>query len=472
MLVEQHPVIVEVSEKLAVLEQRQATELAKVRRLSRRPATELALTKDLTDAVRATRQLLARRRKEVRPEVVRQAQRRGVGAVDPEGQDLGRELAMLGDLEHRLNEEIKGTSEANLSLTIRTLDLRGNQDEIAQMQATEDKIAAEVEALNVEIQAPPRIRPIDNADLPRTRDDKKRYMMIGVITLGSFFSGLFGIALLELQARKVDSDAEVPVELGLELIGALPILPAGGQPQGSIARRETEKDRYWRNVFLESVDSIRTLVQHAVPTGSCQVVMITSAMGGEGKTSLASQLSASLASSGLRTLLIDADLRRPMMHRLFERPLSPGLSELLRGEADLDDTTWRTPLQDLMILTAGQCDRSALRILSRGGIAPIFDRFRQRFDFIIVDTSPVLPVADAMQVARYVDTALFSIFRDVSRKTKVKAALERLQRLAVPVLGAVVTGAHDGLYGNDYYGAYASHHGVSESVDVPSTPSS
>ena len=87
---------------------------------------------------------------------------------------------------------------------------------------------------------------------------------------------------------------------------------------------------------------------------------------------------------------------------------------------------------------------------------------------MIVDSSPILPVADAMLIAQHADAALFSIFRDVSRKTKVKAACERLQCLGVPILGAVVTGVHGGRYGNDYYyDADSSYTGLPESVAVP-----
>ena len=77
-------------------------------------------------------------------------------------------------------------------------------------------------------------------------------------------------------------------------------------------------------MLLESVDATRTMLVHAARTGSYRVMMIASAVGGEGKTSLASYLATSLARSGLRTLLVDADLRSPMMHRLFELPWSPG----------------------------------------------------------------------------------------------------------------------------------------------------
>jgi polysaccharide biosynthesis transport protein len=462
-LVEQHPAVAATANQLEVLEGRRAIELAKVRRTSRHPATE-PLLKDLAKAVTAARQLLALRREEVRRELIRQARERGGVSADPEGQDVGHDLAMVNDLEHRLNEEINSISAANQSLTIHTLDLRGNQDEIAQMQATSDRIASEVEALNVEIQAPPRIRPIDDASASLTRDDKKRYMIIGAATLTSFLAGLFGVALLELQARMVDSADEISVELGLPIIGALPIMPAFRQYHGAIAPRENEKDRYWRNVLLESVEATRTLLQHAARTGSHQVMMITSAVSGEGKTSLASYLAGSLASSGLRTLLIDADLRRPIMHTFFDLPQAPGLSELLRGEVDLEDTLGATPVKNLTFLAAGRCDRDTLGILGQGGVAPLFDRLKQGFDFIIVDSSPVLPVADALQVAQYADAALFAIFRDVSCKTKVKAAFERLQRLGVPVLGAVMTGAHGGLYGGDHYRRDSSYPGLPQSV--------
>ena len=98
-----------------------------------------------------------------------------------------------------------------------------------------------MEALNVELEAPPRIRTIEDAVAPRTRDEKKRFMMIGMIIFGSFFGGLFGIAFLELQSQKVDSADEVPIELGLQVVGTLPILPSkaarGGGSLGVRARR-------------------------------------------------------------------------------------------------------------------------------------------------------------------------------------------------------------------------------------------
>ena len=139
---------------------------------------------------------------------------------------------------------------------------------------------------------------------------------------------------------------------------------------------------------------------------------------GEGKTSLASHLATSLARSGLRTLLIDADLRNPSTHRLFELTPDPGLSEVLRGEAALEDVVATTAIDELNVITAGKCDHQTLRILSQGGMGSLFARLKDQYDFVIVDSSPILPVADALIIAQQVDAVLFSVLTDVSRKAQ------------------------------------------------------
>jgi capsular exopolysaccharide synthesis family protein len=216
-------------------------------------------------------------------------------------------------------------------------------------------------------------------------------------------------------------------------------------------------------MMLESIDATRTMLVHAAHTRSHRIVMITSAVGGEGKTSLASHLSTSMARSGLRTLLIDADLRSPSIHKLFDLPASAGLSELLRGEVDLAEAINSTSVDGLKVLTAGICDRQTISLLAQGCLGPLFVQLKEQFDFVIVDTSPLLPVADGLLIAQHVDAALFSIFRDVSSKTKVTAASDRLQALGVQILGAVVTGAYGGRYGN-IYNPYSSYASLPESV--------
>ena len=226
-----------------------------------------------------------------------------------------------------------------------------------------------------------------------------------------------------------------------------------------------EKDRYWYSLLLESIDATRTMLIHAARSGSHRVVMIASALPGEGKTSVASHLATSLARSGQKTLLIDADLRCPSIYRLFDLTPTPGLSELLRGEVAFDDVIVSTAVEELKVITAGKCDPQTLRILSQGGLGGLFARLKELYDFVIVDSSPIMAVADAQIIAQQVDAVLFSILADVSRKTKILAAYQRIAALGFKVLGAVVTGSHDSAYGTNYY----SGRGYSTPFDTANT---
>ncbi len=447
--IDQDPIIAGLTAKLAKEEERYSAENRRIRGIARNAASDPAMLQLQRDMA-ASRKFLEKKRKALRSIAIQQLQDQEKTDQLAKGDGIEQELAMLDDLERRLTTEIKSLTDGNQSLTNSTLDLQAQQLEVTQMQEAANKVGSEVEALTVELGAPPRIRTVEDAVVPRTRDEKKRLTMIAMIIGGSFFGGLFGIALLELQTQKVDSADEVPTELGIQVVGTLPIMLSRATG-GGIARRRNQGDPYWQNLMLESIDATRTMLIHAARIGSHRVVMITSAVGGEGKTSLASHLSTSLARSGLRTLLIDADLRSPSIHRLFNLPVAAGLSEVLRGEVPWPNAIADTTIEDLKVLSAGRCDRRTIGLLSQGVLGPIFGELKERFDFVIIDSSPILPVADGLIIAQHTDAVLFSIFRDVSRKTKVSAAAERFHSLRVPILGAVVTGAHGGRYGTDYY---------------------
>jgi polysaccharide biosynthesis transport protein len=237
--------------------------------------------------------------------------------------------------------------------------------------------------------------------------------------------------------------------LGLQLVGTVPDysqhhwLSWFGRGRGDAG--------YTQSLLTESVDAARSLLLHTARTEKVQIVMITSALAGEGKTSLASHLAASLARAGRRTLLLDSDLRKPTLHRLFNMSREPGLSEVLRGTAGLPEVIRDTPIANLSLISAGQADASALQALAQDAIADLFTQLRTQYDFIVVDSCPVLPVADSLLVGQYVDAVIFSLLREVSRLPRVQAAYQRLAMLGIPMLGAVVSGTRDHTYGSDYH---------------------
>src|SRR5271157_737254 len=350
--IDQSPIIAQLETQLTNQESQLDAHTTLLRSSARGGGAGDPALKHLRDSVAATQKLLKSKRAALVPIAIRQLRDQNRSQQVAVGHEEQQELAVLAELQERLNAEIKANTDATGVLNVKTLDLSSLQEEVAQLKGTEGQIANEVEALNVELQAPPRVRTIEDAVPPLTRDQKKRFTMIGLIIFGSFFSGLFGVAFLELQTQKVDSVEVVPAELGLRVVGVLPIMRSRTVRRGLVARRQTD-DRYWHNVLLESIDTTVTMLRHAARSESHRVVMITSAVGCEGKTSLSSHLATSLARSGLRTLLIDADFRSPSINRLFDLPVAPGLSELLRGEADLPRAIAATEVAELKVLAAG-----------------------------------------------------------------------------------------------------------------------
>ena len=157
---------------------------------------------------------------------------------------------------------------------------------------------------------------------------------------------------------------------------------------------------------------------------------IASATGGEGKTSVSCHLATSLARAGRRVLLMDCDIRRPSIHWVFGLENGPGFCELLTREATPDEAIQEASPAGLHILPAGHVNSEVLRRISQDDLGELLEQIGAGYDFVIIDTSPILPVTDALMFAQHVDGVLFSIRRDVSRMSKVQTAVQRLAMLA------------------------------------------
>jgi capsular exopolysaccharide synthesis family protein len=200
------------------------------------------------------------------------------------------------------------------------------------------------------------------------------------------------------------------------------------------------------------VDGIAARLLHVAEFERTQVVMVSSAAGGEGKTVLATQLAMSLARTGHKTLLVDFDLRRPAIEKVFKLALGPGVSEVLRGEAQVQEAIHETATANLSVMTAGAWNPRLLTILAGGITESLFASLRSQYEFIVVDGCPILPVADARFVSQHVDGVILAVLRDVSRAPKIRTACRILSALGVRMLGAVVAdSAANGDYSDSRY---------------------
>ena len=269
-------------------------------------------------------------------------------------------------------------------------DVEAMQAEVDEMGTGLKRLGDEQANLEACLPLPSRLTVMDPATPPKWPTLDKRIKAAGGAFLGLFGLVFLGVAVVEFRARRVYKSDDVSLGLGLPLMGTVPTVPVKARAAAPVGD-EAE------GPMIESMDSIRTLLLHAGRSETLRVVMVASAVSGEGKTSLASHLAASLARGGRRTLLVDGDLRNPAVHRLFGLSAGPGFAELLRGEVEPVQIVQNTPLENLSVLAAGVADRHALQALAQDGVVrTVFDELKEQYDFLIVDVSPVLPAADAL----------------------------------------------------------------------------
>jgi capsular exopolysaccharide synthesis family protein len=395
----------------------------------------------------ATELLIESRRKEARPKLIKEYQAKLETDKDASRIAMQNKIALYTKLENELTKEVEKSEVKVDRIGKDTISIDTYRAELQEAEIRAKRVSDRVDALMVEQDVPHRISSLDNAYIVHPDDLKRKLVASGLSGIGTLGLVLLLIAWVEHRPRRVHSVQEVQ-ELGMKLVGTVPALPS--RRQFRLLNSNGDGDAHWHSILTESVDTARTMLLHLARSERTQVVMVTSATGGEGKTSLSSHLAASLARAGRKTLLLDCDLRNPALHRLFGTSRSPGLCEVLRHQTELSEVIWQTPAPGLWMIPAGQCDGQALQALAQDKFRKIAEFLRPGYDFIVVDSAPVLPVADSLLVGQCVDAVIFSVLNDVSRLPKVYAAHQLLEKLGIRLLGAVVSGTHVDTYAPEY----------------------
>lgn len=348
---------------------------------------------------------------------------------------LAKQVESLAGLEEKLRQDIKELSTQTSKTPVLAAEYEQLADEIHRDERILEEIGGRLERERVELRASSRISRFQDAELMK-KDNKKQVLAAGVSPLAILFGVCMALAWLEFRKRRVRSASEISRGLGIRVVGAIPrarhlerqLVPLGGE------------SNLEGTPVMESIDAIRTRLLHESSTRSTRLVMVTSAGAGEGKTTVASALATSLARAGRKTLLLDGDLRRPTLHELFEVAMQPGFSEVLLGEIEVAEAAQESMQENLWLLPAGQWDREVLSALARDGLEGLFEKLADEFDFIIIDSHPVLSANDSLLIGRQVDAVILSVLREVSQMPRVFAAQQQLSGVGVRILGAVVSG--------------------------------
>jgi capsular exopolysaccharide synthesis family protein len=196
-------------------------------------------------------------------------------------------------------------------------------------------------------------------------------------------------------------------------------------------------------------------LQNIAKSRELKTIMVTSSTLSEGKSTVSSFLALTAARKGMKTLLVDADLRRPSIHKLFRLNRDSGLSEFLSEGVAAKAVIKKTQLEKLDIITSGKANPIPSEIFDAGSIGRLLGEMKFYYDLVIVDCAPVIPVSDPMLLAHEVDGVLFVVRAGVTQRDVVRRASEILATGTNKVLGVVLNNTDASLphyFSQDYYG--------------------
>ncbi len=293
------------------------------------------------------------------------------------------------------------------------------------------------------------VRVVDRAEIPRapiTPGGRRTYLMSAVIGLVLAIAVALG---LDYMNDTIKTPEDITRRLKLPFLGLVPAVRGDKHPL--LASSHVPHD------FGESFRSLRTSLLSKYPDEGTKIIIVTSAQPLEGKTTTAANIAMALAYGGSRVLLIDADMRRPGLHRPLRLTNERGLSQVLTGQARVRDVIQRTVDPNLLAITAGRTPPNPSELLSSERMKTLLTNLAHGpFNWIIIDTPPVLAVTDAVILAPMVTGVTFVIGAEMTRRRLAERAIETVMQ-SRPRYAAVVLNKVNFAKNKYYYSRYYGH---------------
>jgi polysaccharide biosynthesis transport protein len=302
---------------------------------------------------------------------------------------------------------------------------------------------------------------VDNADIPPSPSHpRKAINLAGGLGFGLFI-GLILAFLLEAMDTNLKSITEIEETLQLPLIAGLPYTDSSTLLPSKFHEDALLGNRGSMSRIAESLRGMRTSILLSSPGAPPKIIMVASTRPGEGKTSISMLSSIIFALNGARVLLVDADLRRPKIYQRFRIQQNPGLSSVLSGKATLQEAIQEWPDQPkLHILPSGPVPPLPSELLGSKQMSDLLQELRLQYDFIFIDTPPVLAVTDASVIGRLADATILVVRFGEAKRDVVMRSLEVLERSGAHMLGVALnmvdlrSPEYVEYYGRKYYDYY------------------
>lgn len=286
--------------------------------------------------------------------------------------------------------------------------------------------------------------------------------MVTQSVLAGLGLGLGIVFLIALRDDRFNSLVEVTEKFGDSVVGQVPEMN-GQSGQEPLLLLHNNDDRH---MFAESYRNLRSALLYLQVDGKRpRVLLITSAVPNEGKSTIATNLARAMAMGGSRVLLMDADLRKGHIHERLKLNSKPGLCELLRQPENLKEFIQSTDLSNFEFIARGAISRNPGDLFLGPAFDQILTQVRQKYDYVIIDSSPVFAADDSSTLAPKVDGTLFVVRSRFSQGRVVREALEILFQRQAKVLGLVLNRS-DATSRSYYAYKYAEYYATSDVVDT------
>ena len=311
-------------------------------------------------------------------------------------------------------------------------------------RAKETGVSEQLEATNIRV-----IDPAEVPDAPIKPNKKNNIILACIISLMLGMAAAFFIEYIDNTIKDPD---DVTAYLGLPFLGYVPSAKKEARTEDEIDLIVHQKPR---SVISEAYRSIRTSILFAFADKPAKIILMTSSNLQEGKTSASINLGTTMANTGEKTLLVDADLRCSRLHKSFGATKENGLSDYLVGNITLEAAIKPTNIENLSLLTAGSTPPNPAELLHSGKMKAFMEEIKKRFDRVIIDAPPILTVTDASILANIVDGVIMLVRCGKVPIEVVLRAKQKLQGSKANILGVLLNNVDYGKENYYYYYYYS-----------------
>ena len=296
-------------------------------------------------------------------------------------------------------------------------------------------------------------RVVDPASVPGAPYAPNRVQIVAIVAVATLVAAAMLALLLDRLSNTINSTSDVETRLGMPVLGVLQRIRKFAK-KGFVSELAFFNDS--QSTFAEAVRTVRTSILMSALDDPHKVVVVTSSVPEEGKTTVSFNLSCALGQVK-KVLLVDGDLRRPKISKLVGRDLrAPGLADLVAGQAQVSQCVFFDERAGIHILPSGTVPPNPLELLSSKRFADVVTKLKDAFDVIVIDSAPLQLVSDAQVLSQFATSVIYVVKADATPYQVAQNGLKKLRRVGAPVLG-VVLNQLDLEKAEKYYGEYSGY---------------